>query len=77
MKILRKDGSEGWTLVAGGAIEWDGKKSVMAFALDITDSKILELKLKEKEELFRNIFNYSSAGQYILVNGKAHPQNNL
>ena len=69
LKILRKDGSEGWTLVAGGAIEWDGKKSVMAFALDITDRKILELKLKEKEELFRNIFNYSSAGQYILVNG--------
>ena len=69
LKTLRKDGSERWVLVAGGAIDWSGKKSVMAFALDITDKKMMEQKLKEGEELFRNIFNSSSAGHYILVNG--------
>ncbi|MBO8179236.1 MAG: PAS domain S-box protein [Archaeoglobus sp.] len=70
LKTLRKDGSERWVLVAGGAIDWSGKKSVMAFALDITEKKMMEQKLKEREELFRNIFNSSSAGHYILVNGR-------
>jgi len=66
LKTLRKDGSERWVLVAGGAIDWGGKRSVMAFALDITDKKMMEQKLKEREELFRNIFNSSPAGHYIL-----------
>ncbi len=69
LKTVRKDGSERWMLVTGGAIDWDGKKAVMAFALDITDKKIVEQKLAEREELFRNIFNLSPAGLYILVNG--------
>gem|GEM_PF-414589 len=70
LKTIRKDGSERWVLVAGGAIDWDGKKSVMAFAIDITDKKMIEQRLAEREELFRCIFNISPAGLYILVGGK-------
>ena len=67
LRTLRKDGGERWVLVAGGTIDWSGKKYVMAFALDITEKMMMEQKLKEGEELFRNIFNSSSAGHYILV----------
>lgn len=70
LKILRKDGKERWVLVSGSTMLWKGKKSVIAAALDITDKKILEDRLRESEELFRNIFFSSPVGQYILVNRK-------
>lgn len=69
LKIVRKDGSEGWVLVAGGAIDWEGIKAVMAFAVDVTDKKLIEQRLDERERLFESIFDNSPVGQFIVSKG--------
>ena len=70
VKFMKKDGEERWALVSGGVMKWEGETGIIIAALDITDKKVLEEKLRESEELFRNLFFSSPAGQYILVDGK-------
>ncbi len=70
VKILTKNGETRWALVTGSAMKWEGETGIITIGLDITERKALEAKLREGEELFRNLFFSSPAGQYILVQGK-------
>ncbi len=70
VKILTKKGETRWALVTGSAMRWEGKTGIIITGLDITERKALEAMVRESEELFRNLFFSSPAGQYILVRGK-------
>ncbi len=48
-KVVRKDGTERWALTNTGMLDFEGKKSVIATLLDITDRKVAEA---EKERLY-------------------------
>ncbi|MDH4164650.1 MAG: PAS domain S-box protein [Nitrospirota bacterium] len=55
-KVLHRDGSERWALTNTGLIEFEGKKSVIATLLDVTDKKRAEA---DKDRMFQE-----SAHQY-------------
>ncbi|HEY6915358.1 MAG TPA: PAS domain S-box protein, partial [Paludibacter sp.] len=52
-------------LVSASIIELDGVKHVISITRDITERKTVEKTLKESEEKFRNIFEYSIVGKSI------------
>ena len=67
----RKDGSIFNLDVSASLIRLEDKEIIFSINRDITESKRLEKELKENEEKFRNVFNYSYDG-YLLheYNGK-------
>lgn len=61
-RMRHKNGSWVWILSRGKVLEWEEEKPVRALGthLDITDSKIAEIQLKESEEKFRLLFEKSN-----------------
>jgi len=53
-RILTKNGETKWIDFAGSSIEIDGENMVLGVAMDITESKAIENKLKESEERYKS-----------------------
>lgn len=53
-RLLTKDGETKWIDFAGSSIQVDGENMVLGIAMDITESKEIEIKLKESEERYKS-----------------------
>lgn len=52
-KLLNKNGSESWIDFAASKISWKGNNAALGSAMDITNLKIVEEKLKQSEEKYK------------------------
>ncbi len=62
----RKDGSVGWVLLSARIIEIDGEKCVLTIARDVTDRKRMEEALRDSEARYREIFENTSDGIFVV-----------
>ena len=53
-RLQTKSGETKWVDFAGSSIQIDGEYMVLGVAMDITDSKEIEIKLKESEERYKS-----------------------
>jgi PAS domain S-box-containing protein len=60
VKFLRKDGHSLWVLLSAGVIELDGRPAVLATAVDISERKASEERLRESETRWRALIENSS-----------------
>lgn len=60
-----KSGDTIYAIVSASIIELNGVEHVLSVTSDITQRKIAEKALKDSEQKFRNIFEYSVAGKSI------------
>jgi PAS domain S-box-containing protein len=70
-KVLKKDGTSVPVDITGNAIEFAGGKVVQGIFRDITSRKHAELLIKESEERYRVLVEYSNDG-VALVEGDLH-----
>jgi PAS domain S-box-containing protein/putative nucleotidyltransferase with HDIG domain len=61
-KIIAKDGSEKWVDLSGASTMLHGRPAGIITVLDINDRKRAEDELRESEEKYRLIFEYSPLG---------------
>jgi PAS domain S-box-containing protein len=59
VQILTKDGDKRWMAYSASLIEYEGKPAGLVESTDITDRKKAEAALRESEERYRLIFDYS------------------
>ncbi|MFT3752651.1 MAG: PAS domain S-box protein [Paludibacter sp.] len=64
-RFRRKSGDVIYGLVSASVIELGGVKHVISVMSDITEKKVAEKSLRESEEKFRDIFEYSAEGKSI------------
>ena len=58
--FLDRHGNRKWLLTIGNLIEWDGRKALLATAVDATDAVKAEEKLRESEARFRALVESSA-----------------
>jgi PAS domain S-box-containing protein len=59
-KIIKKDGQTVWIDFSGGSIKWAGKVAAIGSAVDITERKLAEGKLRNSEEKYKLISDITS-----------------
>jgi PAS domain S-box-containing protein len=59
LKIVRKDGEERWLDITGNLVEIEGEKSGLIVAIDVTDRKEIELRLRKDEARLKVLFDQS------------------
>ena len=69
-RIIDKLGEIRWVDNYSKSVDYMGKPADMVSVLDITDRKKAEQRLKESEEMFRTIAEYSDIGIAIIQDGK-------
>ncbi len=62
MKIVTKNNEERWLSYSARMIDFNGKKAVLGIAIDITESKKNQDKIRLSEEKYRNFVKQSSEG---------------
>ncbi|MDP6876140.1 MAG: PAS domain S-box protein [Alphaproteobacteria bacterium] len=67
---LRKDGAPIWIENQATVVDWQGQQAVQSLTVDITNRKQAEQALAESERQFRNLFEGSSQGITIHVDGQ-------
>ena len=75
-RILDKMGGIKWLDNYSKTINFMGSPADLVSAIDITDHKKAEQELKESEEKFRNITEFSTVGIIIIQDGKVRYVNN-
>lgn len=68
LRIITKQGSIKWILQSITAIQFKGRNAALASFLDISDTKHIELRLKESEERYRILTEQSPVGIYLIQN---------
>ncbi|MCX7966035.1 MAG: PAS domain S-box protein [Syntrophorhabdaceae bacterium] len=68
-RIITKSGEIKWILQNITTIQYMGKNAALASFLDISDTKQIELKLKESEERYRILAEKSPVGVYLVQDG--------
>ncbi|MEM0314803.1 MAG: PAS domain S-box protein [Archaeoglobaceae archaeon] len=65
-RTLRKDGKIRYAEVFGVPLDYKGKRFVLLSFEDVTEKRIMEKKLEEREELYRNLIESSHTGIFII-----------
>lgn len=68
-RCIKKDGSVITISVSNRRIVFEGKPTSIGSVIDISDRKMIELALKESQERYRNIVEYSPVGIMVHQNG--------
>ncbi|NOZ59327.1 MAG: PAS domain S-box protein [Euryarchaeota archaeon] len=68
-QACRKDGEEVPVEISVSRLEVDGRVYALAIIRDITERKRIERALRESEELFRTLAEYSLVGVYLIQDG--------
>ncbi len=66
LKIIRKNGEEGWILLRATPIKYQGRVANLGIAFDITEEKKLMEKLHYLQENLRTIYENSVMGIYLM-----------
>ncbi|HZL11027.1 MAG TPA: PAS domain S-box protein [Prolixibacteraceae bacterium] len=66
-KLVTKSGKEVWIDFSAGRINWKGQAAAIGSAFDITERKVAEVALRERELLFQGLFN-ASPDAIVLIN---------
>jgi PAS domain S-box-containing protein len=73
IKIIAKNGTEKWLNYSSRIIDYDGKNAVLGIAIDISESKKNQEKIRLSEEKYRNFVEQSSEGIFRLEFRKPIP----
>ncbi|SHH78509.1 PAS domain S-box protein [Clostridium grantii] len=65
-RIVRKDKEVRWIETNGIQINWDGKKAILNFIIDVTERKRIEDELRISEEKYRLLTEYASDVIWVL-----------
>ena len=68
MKVVAADGRDIWLEIRGSVIQLDGKPTVMATVLDITEQKRVETMIRESELKFRTLAESTRIAIVLLQN---------
>ncbi len=66
MRLITKDNREKWINYSAKIIEFNGKSAVLGIAVDISEIKKSQEKIRLSEEKYRNFVEHSSEGIYRL-----------
>lgn len=69
-RIVRKDGAVRWLDFAAGKIDWYGTPAGLGSAFDITEQKIAEEQLRERERTFATLLSNLHGFAYRCANDK-------
>ncbi|MBP8976233.1 MAG: PAS domain S-box protein, partial [Bacteroidetes bacterium] len=70
VKIIRKDGSTRWIDFTAGIIDWYGAPAGLGSAVDITDRKLAEEELQERDRSLTNLLSNIPGFIYRCANDK-------
>ena len=65
-RILTKSGAIRWVELNVVAIEWEGKPATLNFITDITERKLSEEELKEREAKYRTLFESANDAIFLM-----------
>ncbi len=63
-KIITRNGQEKWIYLAGSNIEINGENAGIVTVIDITQQKVLEEKLRKREERYKSILENMEEGYF-------------
>ncbi|MFX1239226.1 MAG: PAS domain S-box protein, partial [Promethearchaeota archaeon] len=66
IQIYKKDLTPNWVLYQGSMLNLKGEKIIQVIIQDIQDYKLIETKLRKSEKLYRNLFDNSPFGIWIV-----------
>ncbi|MEX2684676.1 MAG: PAS domain S-box protein [Candidatus Sigynarchaeota archaeon] len=69
-RIIRKDGETRWVEHFSNTRIYNGAPAIVLVMMDVTESHLLDQKLRDSEAIFRSISEQSSLGILILQNGR-------
>jgi diguanylate cyclase (GGDEF)-like protein/PAS domain S-box-containing protein len=68
-RIVRKNGEERWVEYSAGMTHYNGEPAVIGTAFDITERKLIEQALREREENLRTLAGNANDGILVHING--------
>jgi PAS domain S-box-containing protein len=65
-RIITRDGKVKWIQTTSGALSYRGEEATLLVISDVTDAKESEIRLKESEEKYRQVYEESAAAIVLL-----------
>jgi len=76
-RIIAKDGGLLWIEVNGIGIDWGGSEATLHFITDVTERRLAEEKIRERETIFRDLAEKSPSMIFINRGGRVLYANRL
>ncbi len=65
-RIITRDGKVKWIQTTSGSLQYRGEEATLLVISDVTDAKESEMRLKESEEKYRQVYEESAAAIVLL-----------
>ncbi len=76
-RIVRKEGTIRWVEIDSGVISWEGRPAALFFMTDITERRLMEDEIRQKQEWYQSLVDNSFDGIFVQKGQKivfANPQ---
>ncbi len=70
IRILGPEGKTRWLEIAVAAIQWDGGPAVLIFGQDVSQRILAEQALRESEQNYKTLVDFTPDGMALVINGK-------